>query len=190
MQKERDEPFSISELSTTEYEFEDTKYLKISFNDSENARIILDYEDSKNLKEYLDQNPFEFKVKNKTVDVKFTNFVKENSHTYQVDIETSDMVVVELPTLYYKSYKISLKTETGTKELKPVHGEDGLIEVNVSESGTLVVEFEGNYIKAANIVSICGVVCGVALVVSLFIFEKRAKASKKNIKNYKNKLKK
>lgn len=176
-------PFTLTELEETYFEENEDKFLKINFNDSEGRfKIYIDYQNSEAFTKYLRENPFEFKVKNKSAKVAFKNFYKENSHTYTVDIETEDMVVVELPTLYYKGYKVSLKTKTGTKELTVTHGENGFLEVNVPESGTIVVEFEGSYVRQSEIISISAVSVSVVMVIILAVLDKKSQNLTKKCK--------
>lgn len=118
------------------------------------TKIILDYSNCEGLKTYLIENPVEFIVKEGNASI--TNFVKKNVSTYDVEIETSEKTVVELPTLFYKGYKVTYSTASGTEELDVVHNENGFMQIEVSESGKLHVEFEANYISVSNAITIVG----------------------------------
>lgn len=133
------------------------------------CKIIICYEENDDLQKYLQKHPFEFLVKSGNATA--SNFVKQNVNNYKVDFNVSEETIVELPTFFYKGYKLTYTLTSGeVKNLEAMHGENGFIEVKLSESGTLNVEFEANYIKWSNIISILGliiflIVCGVVLAV-------------------------
>lgn len=127
------------------------------------SKITLAYDET--FKQYLIKNPFEFIVKSGQATA--TNFIKKNASTYTVDFVTSG-ARVELPTFYYKGYTITYTNASGKSySLNPIYGENGFIEVDLKESGTLSIAFDAGYIKMSNILSLTGVV---ALAVSCATF--------------------
>ena len=146
---------------------EDEEYLKINFvNYPYDSRIIISYVDNGSMDNYLKQNPFEFVVKGGQAS--FKNYEKTNASKYSVDIEVNEKSTIELPTLFYKGYKITLTTENGVQNITPVHGENGFVEVEIENSGTLNVEFSSFYLDFANIVSIIGVALFALVLVAIF----------------------
>jgi len=174
-------PFNKYELGLNKQEIEGEEYLKLEFNECENnSKITIDYSNSDDLDTYLKENPFEFIVRGGDYNANFTNFIKENSHKYSVDINTNRATQIELPTLYYKGYKVYYKTANGVTRLNEYRNENGFIEVEVSESGTLYIEFKAGYVTVSNIISIIGVISFIIFTVLLYEYEKRLKISKIN----------
>lgn len=139
------------------------------------SKIVIKYEENSALNNYLKQHPFEFIVKEG--DATFTNFNKKNSSSYSVEVNLSTKSVVELPTLYYNGYKITLVNTNGTKIIDPVLNENGFVEIVVNETGTLHVEFAPKYVDVANIISIIGV-CLFAIVMLICLLVPREKFTK------------
>ena len=73
--------------------------------DSE-CKITILYEEDSQLDNYLKQNPFEFLII--SGEASFTNFIKTSASNYKVDIDVITTAQIELPTLYYKGYEITL----------------------------------------------------------------------------------
>lgn len=135
------------------------------------TKIILDYSNCEQLKTHLKENPVEFVVIEG--EATFTNFVKKNVTIYDVEISTEENTIIELPTYYYKGYKITYTTAGETKELDAVHNENGFIQIAVSESGKLHVEFDAGYISAANIITIVGAVLFALCLLLLFVLPRK-----------------
>ena len=178
-QYQSDEPFTKAELEYSSYEVNGLNCLKIEFEDMEGeSKITLDYSNCELLKNYLIKNPFEFLVKSGDIDAKFTNFVKENSHTYTVEIDVRETTKIELPTLYYSGYKVMYTTSTSTYELNEIRNENGFVEIEVTESGKLFIEFKPTYITVSNIISVIGFMCFITFVSLLYMYEKNLKIEK------------
>lgn len=139
--------------------------------------IVIDYSNNLEFGEYLKNNPFEFIVKSGEAD--FSKFEKKNSHTYSVYADIENTARIELPTLAYKGYKVTLTNENGTKELCAEFGENGFVEVVLNDSGTINVEFVGNYVKVADIISIVGLSSFlVTFIVFCFVSKKKSEDDK------------
>ena len=168
-----------------EYNFESKdgiNYLKIEFIETGvSSKIILDYENCETLENYLKENPFEFIIING--EATFTNFVKTNSHCYDVDIVVDNSVTVELPTLYYKGYVATLITQDGQiHEIELTSSENGFLEANITESGTLHIEFRAGYVTLSNVISIFGIISFVIFYVIYINFDKLKNKFEKNKK--------
>ena len=132
------------------------------------SAVVIKYTENGSFDRYLQNNPFEFKIKSGNAN--FSKFNKENASKYQVDISTTEETRVELPTLFYKGYKLTYTTASGSYNLDAQHGENGFIEIVVSESGTLHVEFEAKYVDIAIIISIVGLILfGLIVIVCLVV---------------------
>lgn len=174
------ETLNITELNFSFEEINQNKFLKIDFSGKDvKTKVVLDYTNSQSLKQYLINNPFEFNVV-EGESATFKNFIKTNSHKYSVEIETEKPVTIEIPTFFYKGYKVTFKTANSEIELPATHGANGFIELQIAESGTLFVEFEGKYVTAANIISLIGIFVSVGLVVTIFIKDKKTQKFIKN----------
>ena len=132
-------------------------YLKLNMvNAGDISKVTISYAEESLFDTYLKAHPFEFVVK--SGDANFTNFHKLSSSRYSVDISTSQTTTIELPTLYYKGYTIKYITDNSTECITYQLGVNGFIEVELDESGKLLVEFEGDYITKSNYISIAGIV--------------------------------
>lgn len=136
------------------------------------AKIIINYTENQLFDNYLKDSPFEFIVLEGNAT--FTNFIKDNTTTYSVDITANSSARIEIPTLYYEGYSLTYTNTNGdTYTLTPIYGENGFIEVNINESGTLHVSFEGNYIKVANIISVIGIVLFIITLILCFAIPRK-----------------
>lgn len=131
------------------------------------TQISIEYVEGSALDRYLVSHPFEFIVKSGNAE--FSNFVKTAVNEYSVEITTDTETTIELPTLYYNGYSINYVTANETVSLSAINGENGFVEVNVKESGTLTLTFEGNYIDIANIISIIGTILFAITLIALLI---------------------
>ena len=166
-----DYPYKKEELAFGGIVKDESSYLKINFIDNYNSsKITISYNENSKLDEYLKENPFEFIVKQG--DANFHNYVKTSASNYSVDVEVFEKSTIELPTLFYKGYSIKLITDNDEIELNPLHGENGLIEVDLEKSGTLKVEFNPTYIKLSNCVSIIGIVLLAVGTIVVFVVPK------------------
>lgn len=134
-------------------------------------RVVISYQENSPLDLYLKSNPFEFIVKEGVAE--FTNFIKKSSSNYTVDISTNSSSRIELPTLFYKGYKLTYTTDNDTYELTAHHGENGFVEISVAESGTLSVIYEGGYVKVANAISIIGLILFALTMLALIIIPRK-----------------
>lgn len=150
-----------------------TKLLLSDYDDE--IKIVIKYEENSKLDRYLKANPFEFKVKSGSANI--TNFEKEWTTDYTVDIDTTVETRIELPTLFYKGYKLTYTTANGSYNLTAEHGENGFVQITLEESGTLHVEFAPKYVDVANAVSIIGI-CLFAIVMLLCLLVPREKFTK------------
>lgn len=131
------------------------------------------------LKNYLIENPFEFIVESGQATAK--NFLKKNASCYTVEFETAG-ATIELPTIFYKGYKLTYITETGKKvELTPKCNANGFIEIELTENGKLKVEFDASYVSAANIISACGLFALSVVVPACCIIQKHKKKKERTI---------
>ena len=153
--------------------YDNTKLLLEDYNDE--VKIVIKYAEDSKLDQYLKQNPFEFIVKSGSANI--TNFEKKWTTDYTVDIDTTVETRIELPTLFYKGYKLKYTTANGSYNLTAEHGENGFVEIVVNESGTLHVEFAPKYVDVANIISIIGV-CLFAIVMLICLLVPREKFTK------------
>lgn len=166
-------PNSSLQPATSSQNIGGVDYLRFDFeNLTGQYLVVIDYSNNEDLKNYLIENPFEFVVLEG--EASFTNFVKTNTSTYTVDITVENSAKIELPTLYYSGYTITLTDEAGLIEnVEGVHGSDGFIEIELNKSGTLSVKFNPTYIKAGNIISIIGAVMfAIVLLCALLIPQK------------------
>ncbi len=165
-----DDKNSISYNITTENQ---DGWLKLNYSscDSE-CKITILYEEDSPLDNYLKQNPFEFLII--SGEASFTNFIKTSVSNYKVDIDVITTAQIELPTLYYKGYEITLISNDGEEiYITPIHNENGFISINLEDSGTLTVKYVGEYVTIANIVSVIGCVICVIGAGVVFIIPKR-----------------
>lgn len=139
------------------------------------SKVIIYYEENSSFDEYLKQKPFEFIVREG--DATFTNYIKKSSSNYSVEVNVASKASVELPTLYYNGYKITLTNTNGTKTINPVLNDNGFVQITLEESGTLHVEFAPKYVDVANAVSIIGI-CLFAIVMLLCLLVSREKFTK------------
>ncbi len=166
-------PNSSLQPQTSSQNIDGTDYLRFDFESlTGDYLVIIDYSNNEALKNYLTQNPFEFVLLDGQAS--FTNFVKENTTTYSVDITVDSSARIELPTLYYSGYTITLTDEAGqTENIEGVHGSDGFIEIELNKSGTLNVTFNPTYITVGNVISIIGAVMfAIVLLCALLIPQK------------------
>ncbi len=155
-------------LSVSSENINGVDYLRLDLTKTDcDSKVTITYEENSSLDKYLKTNPFEFITLEG--EASFTNFVKENSNTYSVEIIANDTTIIELPTLYYKGYNIKLVTDSAVENIEAKFGTNGFIEVEINTSGTLYVEFEGKYIDYANYISLAGVVvfvsCGIVILI-------------------------
>lgn len=157
--------FKFENVKIVEYEGK----IKVVFEKTEQECkcIIQTYKNSA-FDRYLKANPFEFVVREG--EATFTNFNKNNSSSYSVEVNVTNKAVVELPTLYYKGYKITLTNVNGTETINPVLNDNGFVEVTLTQGGTLHVEFAPGYVTFANVLSIIGLVLfAIAMIVCLIV---------------------
>ena len=115
------------------------------------------YKDAPLFKAYLSENAFGVLVL--SGDVTATNLQKEHAGKYSVDVTAgADGGVLEPPSYYYKGYCLTLVTGDGRRvSIMPIHGRNGFLEVEITESGRLYVEFSAPYLTAANALTAVGV---------------------------------
>lgn len=148
-------------------------YLKLLIKQSKvTSKIILDYSNCKKLKQYLIENPFEFKVIKGDKKAKFKNFVKKQVSNYKFDFSVSTKTKVELPTLYYRGYVAKLITNKDVKNIKLSRNKNGFIQIEIEGSGTIHLKFEGKYILVANTISIISII-SFAIYYSIFVNNQR-----------------
>lgn len=135
------------------------------------CKITISYKENSALDNYLKQNPFEFIVE--SGDAIFSNFVKYSASNYQVDVSLTSTSTIELPTLYYEGYKITLTSNGVEQVVEPIFNENGFISITINESGTLNVKFEGKYVEISNNLAIVGGVVSLVLAIISFAIPKR-----------------
>lgn len=157
VQKQIDWPKENFEIVAASVVVDGQEMLQINLKQQiDESKIVIKYEENSALDNYLKQNPFEFIVKEGSAT--FTNFNKNNSSSYSVEVNVTNKAVVELPTLYYNGYKITLTNVNGTKTINPILNENGFVEITLEQGGTLHVEFVPGYLTFANVLSIVGLV--------------------------------
>ena len=167
-EKQSYEPFETHELEIKNAD----GFVKLDIVDTDNeTKIILNYANCDQLKTYLIENPVEFVVKEGNATI--SNFVKKNVSTYDVEILVDSNAVIELPTLFYKGYKLTYTTANGATVLEGVHNENGFIQIEVSESGKLHVEFEAKYISISNTISIVGMILFALSLILIFAMPRK-----------------
>jgi len=179
-----DHPFKRIKLESMSQNINGEDYLKLEFkNFNGESKITIDYKEGASLFNYLIKNPFEFIIMGGDYNASFTNFIKENSHTYSVEITAERNTKIELPTLYYSGYKLTYKTNSKEYKLDAERNENGFLEVEVFESGTLYVEFKPVRVIISNIISVIGVISFIVFTVFLYEYEKKLKKQKDDSEN-------
>lgn len=175
-QVEQGGSFSTFELNVDKFEIDGKEYLLIKFTDTENTtKVTIDYKKGGDLENYLKENPFEFVVTSGDEDASFTNFIKENSHTYSVKINAKEKTKIELPTLYYSGYKIICETPSETRNIDGYRNENGFLEIEIDGECTIKVKFDPAYVKVSNIISVVGILGFIFATVGLYYYEKKNK---------------
>ena len=107
-------------------------------------------------------------------DISASNFTKTRAGKYAFDVTTSaDGGVLELPSYYYKGYRIILEDEDGNKhKLQATHGKNGFIEVEIPESGRVQVQFVSGYLVISYLTSAVGVLAFVGII-AYFVYQKK-----------------
>lgn len=147
-------------------EWQGKQFLQLNLADFKGeSKITIAYDQT--FKNYLIKNPFEFITLEGQA--RATNFVKKNASTYTVEFET-DGAKVELPTYFYYGYNLTFKPANGgdAYTIEPKLGSHGFVEINLTESGKLFVEFNPGYVKTANKISAVGV-CGLCIALPTFV---------------------
>ena len=139
------------------------------------SKIILHYKDAPLFKAYLSENAFGVLVL--SGDVTATNLQKEHAGKYSVDVTAgADGGVLELPSYYYKGYRLTLATGNGRRvSITPMHGRNGFLEAEITESGTLYVEYFVPYLTMANALTAVGAITLGSVVVGLVLWQKKKK---------------
>lgn len=171
------ENYSLEGARLSAQEIGGEEYLRIDFVDSESeCKFTISYTEDSALNQYLIENPFEFIA----LSGEFVahNFVRENSQLYTVDFDIITETTIELPTLYYKGYTLTYTTASGENiNLTAEHGRNGFIEITLSESGTLRVEFTAEYIDICEIISLVGVVIYLGTIIVLILLKRKGRDS-------------
>ncbi len=141
----------------------------------QSSKIILSYKNAPDFKAYLQENAFG--VLTLEGDVSATNLKKEYVGKYSLDVTAGEEGgVLELPSYYYKGYTLTLEKADGmVVSVTPVHGRNGFVEVNVTESGTLYVEYTSEGFAFAYKLTAVGVICAVGLCVTSCIVQMKKK---------------
>ena len=155
-QKQTDYPREVVQIEAVRVMVDGQEMLQLNLQRVGESKIIIRYEENSAFDRYLKANPFEFVVREG--EATFTNFNKNNSSSYSVEVNVTNKAVVELPTLYYKGYKITLTNVNGTETINPVLNDNGFVQVTLTQGGTLHVEFAPGYVTFANVLSIIGLV--------------------------------
>ena len=136
---------------------------------------ILGQTSTANIEAYLQENAFG--VLTLEGDVSATNLKKEYVGKYSLDVTAGEEGgVLELPSYYYKGYTLTLEKADGmVVSVTPVHGRNGFVEVNVTESGTLYVEYTSEGFAFAYKLTAVGVICAVGLCVTSCIVQMKKK---------------
>lgn len=141
-----------------------TAYLHFEFENLQGDHLVfIDYSENAAMRAYLAENPFAFVVREGQA--RLSGFEKENTTTYTVGVEVTGQARIELPTLYYKGYTITLTDAEGnTETVKGIHGANGFIEVVLEDTaGILSVSFAPPYIGLSAAASVAGTVFYAAL---------------------------
>ena len=134
---------------------DDKQWLKLDLeNFKGESKVTISYKNDLEFKNYLVKNPFEFICT--SGEMSATNFVKSSASEYVVEFATSG-ATVELPTIYYKGYKLTYKNAQGEiYNITPKMSDNGFIEIELKESGVLQVEYAPNFENLANKISLVG----------------------------------
>ena len=132
--------------------------------DGNESKIILSYKNAPDFQAYLEETAFGVLVLKG--DVTATNLKKERAGKYSLEVTAGENGgVLELPSYYYKGYTLTLATADGRRiSVLPVHGRNGFVEAEITESGTLYVEFSAPYLTAATVLTTVGAVAFVGAV--------------------------
>lgn len=157
-------------VSATEYNQGKT-YLTLGDYNGE-SKIILSYKNAPDMQAYLQEKAFT--VLPISGDVSVSNFQKARAGKYSFDVTTTaDGGVLELPSYYYKGYRIILTDEDGKKhKLQATHGANGFIEVEIPESGNVKVQFISGYLVISYLLTGLGVL-SFAGIITYFIYQKK-----------------
>lgn len=170
---------SNKRLEITAASYEGGKKVRLeTVKDLNESKITLSYKNSPAFKAYLQEQAFG--VLTLQGDVLASNLQRSRIGAYTLDVSAGSAGgVLELPSYYYKGYKLVLTTEDGRKtELAANHGENGFVTVEISQSGSLSVCFEAEYIDWANALCVIGWVVFVSAMVWLWLPETRRAAVK------------
>lgn len=171
------------EITAKSYDGGNKVYLKTA-NDGNESKIILSYRNAPAFEAYLSKTAFG--VLTLEGDALASNLKKEYAGKYSLEVDAGQNGgVLELPSYYYKGYKLTLITKDGRRvALSPIHGRNGFLEAEINESGVLYVEFSAPYLTAAKVLSWVGVTlfCGV-LVWCVFYKNRKERAEGKILSN-------
>ena len=143
------------EISANKDVRDDRVRLNITDYDKE-SKIIISYKNAPALKDYLEDIAFGTVVLDG--DVQTSNLKKQHAGKYSLDVDGSEKGgVLELPSYYYKGYRIILVDEDGAKhKIQPIHGRNGFIEVEIQQKGRLYVSFTNAYVVISYVMSAIG----------------------------------
>lgn len=144
---------SNKQLEINAESYDDGRKVRLTTADDGNeSKIILSYKNAPVFKAYLQAQAFG--VLTLDGDAAATNLKKVRAGEYSLDVSVGEGGVLELPSYYYKGYKLTLTKADGTrKTLEAAHGRNGFVEVEVTENGTLSVEFSDGYLTVSNVLS-------------------------------------
>ena len=137
------------------------------------SKVILSYQKAPALQAYLQENAFGVLVLEG--DVTATNLQKERAGKYSVEVATGQNGgILELPSYYYKGYKLRLKRADGSSvEVVGKHGRNGFLEAEITESGTLYVEYAADEFNFAYVLTGAGAVGGVGALVFAWVLQRK-----------------
>jgi len=132
--------------------------------------VTVDYFNIDLVSDYLVENPFQFQSSS---GIDYSNFVKTGNN-YVVDIEVSTQSTIELPTIYYKGYTVQLfKTDGTVENIDATVSENGFLQVNLENSGTLSVAWTGTKcVDIGILISIIGCILFLLLIAIILLVPK------------------
>lgn len=157
-----------------------TKFVKINFsNQHAYCKTVISYKPDSEMARYLRQHPFEFISSapdwEKSGGGYATDFIKTGIN-YTVCFENiTAEVTIELPTFYFKGYKIQYHTTDGeTINITPSSDDKGFIKVTVNKNGTLSVKYTGeSYLTIAGVITFVGIGFFIAAFTGILIYKRK-----------------
>ncbi len=178
---------SNKQLEITATSYDNGKKVRLeTVKDGNESKITLSYKNAPAFKAYLQDKAFG--VLTLQGEALASNLQRTRVGEYALDVSVGkEGGILELPSYYYKGYKIILTTEDGKQtKLTANHGENGFVTVEIKQSGRLSVRFEAEYINWANALCVMGWAAFIGITVWLLLPETKRAALQGVFKRKKN----